>query len=103
MRVGGDDAVNTYADFASIRKKGNTVKMWFIYDHKTAERSPEGKAYLSSNRQAEFDCQGEVWRMLHFSLYSANIGLGKVVYTDATPPSGWRPVPSESLIEVLLK
>ena len=99
--VGGTDDFDNYADLATIRKKGDTVKMWVLIDFKTAQRIGR-KTRLSSKRQDECDCDGERSRTLYFSWHSGNMGGGNVVHSNASP-SEWQPVAPESIDEGLWK
>ena len=102
-RVGGGDNFDTYADFATIRKRGNTVKMWTLYDFKTAQQVGGTPPYLSQKFQQEYDCDGERTRFLAFSEHSGHMGDGNVVYFKDDARSRWVPVPPESVVEALWK
>ena len=99
--VGGSDTSDIYADLATIRKRGNMVKMWSLYDLKTA-RPFAGTPYLSSKDQDEYDCEGQRTRFLSFSVHSANMGGGRTIYSDADPGK-WTPLPLGSVVEALWK
>jgi hypothetical protein len=47
-----------YVDPSTIRKKGNFVKMWFLYDYKTYAEL-EGVKFKSMRGQKKFDCNEE--------------------------------------------
>jgi len=44
-----------YFDPDAIRRKGDLVKMWVLYDYKTIQTKVEG-SYLSSRVQKQFNC-----------------------------------------------
>ena len=100
-RVGGNDILDSYADLATIRKKGNTVKMWVLSGYKAAQPF-EGETFLSWKAQEEYDCEEERTRKIYISFHSGNMGGGKVVYSNADA-SGWEPVPPGSIVESLWK
>jgi hypothetical protein len=52
--VGEDDTVTTYADSATIARKGNTATMWSLLDYKAFHRMVE-VGYFSQKAQAEYD------------------------------------------------
>ena len=99
--VGDSDLSDVYADLATIRKRGNKVKMWSLYDLKTA-RPFAGIPYLSSKDQDEYDCDGERTRFLSFSVHSGNMGGGSTIYFDADPGK-WTALPAGSVVEALWK
>ena len=97
--VGGSDISDIYADLATIRKRGNMVKMWSLYDLKTA-RPFAGTPYLSSKDQDEYDCDRERSRFLSYSVHSENMGGGRTIYSD-TEAGKWTPLPTGSVVEAL--
>ena len=102
VEVGGNAIATAYADPATIRKNGNRAKMWDLFDLKTARASREGRSYLSTKQQAEYDCKEEQWRMLYFSWHSGNMGIGETVFSYAEP-NNWGPIPPDSWVELLWK
>ena len=79
-----EDGMIAYANPATIRKSGNNVKMWIIYDYKTAQADPFGgtKPYMSTKIQHEYDCKGEQIRVLAASLHTGNMGKGDMIYSQ---------------------
>ena len=55
--------INVYADPATIRKSGNTVKMWSVYDYLEAKNNPNLPTFRSIKRQEEYDCKEEKKKM----------------------------------------
>ncbi|MGC2048403.1 MAG: surface-adhesin E family protein, partial [Gallionella sp.] len=55
IKVGEDDESTIYTDPSTIRKKGDLIKIWSLYDFKKAQNM-SGKTYLSMEKQYEFDC-----------------------------------------------
>jgi len=97
--VNDDDTFVLYADMATIRTAGNTVKMWTLVDFKTAKGST-GQAYLSHKSQWEYDCAGERLRLLYISWHSGQMGQGDTVDSDGDAGT-WTPVPPDSNGEIL--
>jgi hypothetical protein len=93
-------AVFAYADRNTIRKVGNMVKMWQLFDYRAGQGSPT-QPYLSVKAQWEYDCDGERQRMLYAQLLSANMDRGQIIYSGAEPK--WGPVPPGSIGETLWK
>ena len=76
-----DGDITSYADFGTIKKKGNKVKMWSMYDFKTIQKF-ENYRYLSSLSRNEYDCEEETKRMLDFYWYLGNMRQGEIVYSE---------------------
>ncbi len=105
IKVGNDeDGVTIYANHATIRKAGNRVKIWSMYDLTKPESAANGKQYLSLKIQTEFDCKAEQLRELYYSNYSKNMGWGDLVFNYREPDSvKWKPLVPESINEALWK
>ena len=88
-----------YADPDTIRRKGDLVKMWNLFDSKTAD-SYIGNSFLSIRGQSEFDCAEELTRPLAETGLSGNMGRGKPVYSKPTE-SKWTPVAPGSVARAL--
>jgi len=96
LTSGDDEAgMTVYVDPDTIRRKGNLVKMWQLYDYKTV-RTVAGDSFLSFQRQNEYDCTEERTRMLAYTWFSGNMGSGKVVYRTADEQK-WEPVIPRSI------
>jgi hypothetical protein len=95
VKVGGTNdgtvAYVAYVDSATMRRAGYRVKMWRLYDYETAQVL-DGKRYLSSKAQQEFDCIEEKSRVHYFIQYSGNMGSGNVVYSSSGTPGNWTPI-----------
>jgi hypothetical protein len=105
MVGGSEDGMFAYADPATIRNIGNKVKMWIIYDYKTAQADPfgGGKPYRSTKIQHEYDCEGEQIRVLAASLHTGNMGKGDMIYSEVNPSSPWQPIFLGSMSEARWK
>lgn len=82
-----------YVDQDTIRRKGNLVKMWSLWDFKTVQRD-DGNAvnpYLSMTQQREYDCAEDRTRSHVIQHRSGNMGTGNVVWTN-TGEERWVPV-----------
>jgi hypothetical protein len=100
-QVSADTATTTYADPATMQKSGNTAKMWSLVDFKEFQRMVE-VGYFSQKFQVEYDCTEKRLRRLVQSYHAANMGEGKVVYSDDTAQE-WETVQPASMNETLLK
>lgn len=93
----GTDKSAVYADYSTIRRDGYLSKMWTLDDYKTKQTSL-GVSYLSTKRQDEFDCKGEMTRTRAYVAFAGKMGNGKVMFSE--PPSEqWQPVTPGSIGE----
>lgn len=88
--VSTTDDATIYADFATIRRTGEKVKMWNVWDYNTVQ-DLAGDKFLSSKAQDEYDCKEEQNRSLIDIWFSGNMGNGKVIYSRMEP-NKWNPV-----------
>ena len=102
LASGDDEAgLKVYVDTATLRRNGNLVKMWQLYDYKTVQ-TVAGDSFLSIQRQNEYDCPEERTRMLAYTWFSSNMGKGRVVYRTADEQQ-WEPVVPRSIDRALWK
>ena len=101
-KVGGTDDMTSYADFGTIKRKGNKVKMWGLHDFKTVQKF-ENYRYLSSLTRFEYDCEEETVRHLDFHWYSSNMGQGEIVVSSTNIKNEARSIIPESIDETLFK
>lgn len=94
-----DGSTIIYVDFDTIQKTEDNIKMWSLGDFKTVKEF-SGIEFLSSKYQKEYDCKQEQARMLAFTLFSANMGEGQVVYSNSDPDE-WEPVIPGSVAKTL--
>lgn len=87
-----------YADLTSIRKAGNRVKMWTLFDYKT-EQKVSGVIFLSKTIRRDYDCKGEHTRILAFKLFSWNMEQGKRM-RSYNQPQQWKEIQPENKEEI---
>jgi hypothetical protein len=100
-RIAEDEGSVTYADLATFRI-GNMVRMWVLFDYKTARHRSADRPFLSSRSQLEFDCASKRYRLLTLFSYSEHMGRGNTVYADLDPGNEISSVP-ESQVKQLWK
>jgi hypothetical protein len=101
---GGNGEVTIYANISSIRKVGNKVKMWDIFDYRTEKiQESSGLKYLSVKSLNEYDCAAETSLSIYYRYSSGNMGLGKSIYTKDEPSNKSYPVVPDSLDEKMWK
>lgn len=77
--IGGSDSSDLYADFNSVQKNGNKVKMWILYDYKQPVKDTTGVESLSLVTLDEFDCVNVTSRALSISRYTGNMQKGTMI------------------------
>lgn len=103
IKVGGSSAGGyaTYYDPATIRRNGNSIKMWHLHDFNTPQCT-NGITYASIKNWVEYDTSTRRRRTLYFSWNAAPMGAGEAVYRR-DQPSEWRPMMPGSIADLLLK
>lgn len=96
-----ESGTTVYADPTTIVREGDLVKMWVLFDFKTA-RTKEGVSYSSAKAHMEYDCAGQRYEGLTVMYYSGNMGNGNVL--DRSSGKGnWLRISSGSLDQSLWK
>ena len=86
------DGDGYYLARVTIRRSGDTVKLWDMYDFKVAHLS-EGKPMLSMRSLWHYDCRGARRRMLAATAYAGHLGKGAVVGSENfANPGAWEPI-----------
>ena len=100
--VGSSEISTGYADPATIRRAGNRVKMWSLYNYKTTQKTDD-ETYISTRSRNEYDCKEEQTRILYFSAHSGNMGGGVTVSHSPNSSGDWTPIAPGSVAESFLK
>ena len=95
--VGPNDDITLYVDRATIRRTGNFVKMWILFDYIKVDVT-----HQSSRSQNEFDCKGEKMRALAITSFSGQMLSGTVNHTENTTGE-WTAVAPQSMGETMWK
>ena len=90
-----------YVDLSTIRRVGNMVKMWNLYDYKIVQE-PTGDKYLSAALLYEYDCKEEQSRHRATAQYSGKKQTGQSVYTN-NYIGEWSPLTPNSIGKDLWK
>lgn len=91
-----NSGITAYVIPSTIRKNGDKVEMWSLFDFKTAETAANGQTYQSARSLKEYDCKEEQSRLLAFSWHSGNMGAGNVVFNNADIQK-WESISPDSL------
>lgn len=102
VKVGAGGGAEILADPATIRKTGNMVKMWVLFNFSTPRELTDGPTYLSMKIQEQYDCEEEQTRSLYSTIYPEKGGKGNEVGNKSTP-GNWLPVSPKSVSEILYK
>ena len=102
MSLGESDSGTTvYADPTIMRREGDLVKMWVLFDFKTV-RTKEGVSYSSAKAHMDYDCAEQRYEGLAVMYFSDNMGNGKVL--DRSSGKGkWLRISPGSLDQSLWK
>ncbi len=102
VKVGtSDDKTTTiYADPSTIRKSGNRVKMWALWDYSTAQEGGS-KPYMSVRIQNEYNCKEETSRQIYATTFSGNMAGGHTIGRQGGRE--WEPVAPRTHGEALWK
>ena len=100
--VGKNEKFTAYASPASMRKDGTMVKMWDLFDYKTAQTSETGKRFVSSKRHIEYDCKQMRVRPFAASSHTESMGQGQLAEARDLSPK-WNTVATGSADELLWK
>jgi hypothetical protein len=102
IEMSRNDDYAAYADPSTIRRDGDTVKMWSMFDYKKPQAGPGGKPYLSTRRHFEYDCKQSRARALGASLHTVKEGNGPAL-AETDTKLGWSKVGTDSADEFLMK
>lgn len=103
--VGNTTEGTNYLDFATIRKTGQQVKVWSLFDYKSAKKNKAGLPYLSQKQQKIFFCDEETSEGTALVVNSGSMGSGDVVFstTDPGPAFALHPISPDSVEWTILK
>ena len=88
-----------YIDPDTIRRNGDLVTLWQLYDYK-ALQTVAGNSFLSSKAQRQFDCGKQRTKLLAFTHFTGNMGSGNRVVIDSDEDE-WKSVAPGSVGQVL--
>ena len=79
--------LTAYVDLYTIRRKGDLVKIWELWDYKTI-KTMAGNSFLSIKAQRQYDCAEERYQRLTFTEFSGNMGSGTAILATPTNKNG---------------
>jgi hypothetical protein len=101
VEIGTSEKHTLYANLQSLRKSDGTAKMWHVMNFSSVQ-TLQNEHFLSMRQRNEYDCKGELYRILNISFHSENMALGKTVLAN-NDISKWTPIPPETLIQDAFK
>lgn len=100
VRLRGDGAVTVLADPTNIARSTGRATMWSVINYTQARKTVDGKAFVSSKQQIEYDCVEPRSRHLAFTRHTEYTGWGEVVYTN-NALGEWTALPPGSIGDAL--
>jgi hypothetical protein len=67
---------SVYADVETMLNSNDLIKVWELYDYRTAQWGQGIEPFLSLKVRTEYDCSGERSRTYYVALFSENMGKG---------------------------
>lgn len=92
LQIGSNEKEVAYAEVDTIKKSGDIVTMWSLYDLKDMKYLAR-KFYRSTKFQMEFQCAKELVRIRGMKFYSGKMGEGDVIYKESFTDI-WTPITS---------
>ena len=100
--IGSVESYDVYIDSTTVRRTGNLARMWQLRNYRTAQKSDDGRSYLSEVIQSEYDCIQEKQHLIAYTEYLGKMGTGGVVNVG-NRATEWAPVVPGSVGEALWK
>jgi hypothetical protein len=91
---------NVYVDYATVRRAGNMLTMWELFDYDASQTLGGRKLYSSHTTEREYDCSAELTRILVVKWFSGQMGSGTLV-DSLDLISNWTVVERGSIAEAL--
>jgi len=102
---GKEDDSTAYVDIQSIKKKGNKVKIWSLFNYTLGNKEPfiRSLGVLSTLALEEYDCEEVRVGLLDWYWYSGNMKSGDVVYSSTHKKTEGASILPDSINESLFK
>ncbi|WP_143131279.1 surface-adhesin E family protein [Noviherbaspirillum humi] len=84
-RIGLEAQGVTYADRGSLRRNGDLVSIWTLFDADVPQLQRENEYAHSSRVQIEFNCAEHLARTVNVVNYAERMAAGKVVGVRSVP------------------
>lgn len=90
LQLSDDGQEVAYADSNTVRKSGDVISMWSLYDLKDT-RYLARKPYQSIRYQMDYQCRKQQVRIRGWQYFSGKMGEGELIYKDAFTDI-WTPI-----------
>jgi len=89
-----------YYEDKSIRRKGNTAKLWTLLSGES-RKMIDGKIIRSTKTQRAFNCNSELSAGISYIWYNEDMGKGDVIWSSTVKDEdmNWKPVPPDTAVE----
>jgi hypothetical protein len=98
----GKSSADLYVDLSTVRRSGEVVKMWTLWDYKSPVKNLDGSVAVSIKTLYEFHCRNEALRTLYVAQYDEHMGNGGSVRSFNSPNSEWEPAIPQSIAATFL-
>jgi hypothetical protein len=102
LETSKNDKYIAYASPSSVKREGNMVTMWSLFDYKTPQTDAAGRQFLSAKRHFDYDCTEQRVRPLAESLFAMPEAKGQP-YSTISVKYEWKKVAPETADEFLLR
>lgn len=97
-----------YTNADGITKSTDQIKIWYLFDFKSAQIDAINNPYLSARELWAFNCQGNSLRKVALTWFSGNMARGTTNRhldhpTEADRSTQWRPVAPETFDAYMFK
>ena len=97
-----DDTI--YINPETIRRKGELVEVWVIWDYRVARQLPIPPRYFLSRRHLQkFNCAEKRYRLVAVTWFSGHMTEGVRLNDDETEEIAWRAIPPDSVDRHLME
>ena len=100
VRLRGDGVVTVLVDPSNIARSTGRATMWSVINYTQPRKTVDGKQFVSSKQQIEYDCVEARSRHLAFTRHTEYTGWGEVVYTN-NALGEWTALPPGSIGDAL--
>jgi hypothetical protein len=97
------DGFRIYVDRSSIRRSGNTVRVWQLWMYERLQRLSSGEFYQSEKRLVLYNCPERTAAGLQATRYADKYAAGEVIDNSSSSAGGLQHIIPETVGETLFK
>lgn len=91
--IGENAEIAFYVDSDTIRRSGNTVKMWSLINYSAPQKLGKEKSFMSGVSLSEYDCGERKARVLQSTPFKGKMREGEALFTSNTVGEWSYPLP----------